>query len=447
MEGPPRLVNAVAGADGVHVLPGPTPAPRSDPPGPSTGEPGPSQATGSIKDQILEVPWENPSLLTTAGTPESTPAAGEFKFWSWLGYHLQQDLYGCVLQIVAQWNCTLLTWCVLVGPHAGASLGSMPSSENVAFLGLPVFGTRAATLTAPKDGAALGAGAGNTSGTAPTPKGDSPPFTLGEGLPPIPAKLVAKILKGEYVDMAELLRDNMEAERRHTRSQSGETNNNGNTSARREIPDLLSWIQCFGMYTAVVASRSPERMQPMLAYQTMMVREARRRGGKGWLNYDTMFRQQAAITPFYDWSKLNNSLYSCTFMAQQNGRGHTCTLCLETDHVAADCALAPAIKQTRQSGREYTQDDRGYCVRGDKSEKICYSWNDGRCTIPYCRYRHVCAKCAGEHKAIYCSPYPPLKQGSQHQKKTGKKGLKERKCLVMTQRNGLSLRYNTDFNL
>ena len=37
------------------------------------------------------------------------------------------------------------------------------------------------------------------------------PFILGESLPPIPAKLVAKIQKGEFVDMAELLRDNIEA--------------------------------------------------------------------------------------------------------------------------------------------------------------------------------------------------------------------------------------------
>ena len=36
------------------------------------------------------------------------------------------------------------------------------------------------------------------------------PFILSEGLPPVRAKLVAKIKKGNYVDMAELLHDNME---------------------------------------------------------------------------------------------------------------------------------------------------------------------------------------------------------------------------------------------
>lgn len=42
-------------------------------------------------------------------------------------------------------------------------------------------------------------------------------FTLGEGLPPVPAKLVSHIQKGEFIDMAELLRDNIKAERRRSR--------------------------------------------------------------------------------------------------------------------------------------------------------------------------------------------------------------------------------------
>ena len=43
------------------------------------------------------------------------------------------------------------------------------------------------------------------------------PFLLGEGLPPIPVKLVAKIQKGDFVDMAELLWDNIEADRRYSK--------------------------------------------------------------------------------------------------------------------------------------------------------------------------------------------------------------------------------------
>ena len=60
---------------------------------------------------------------------------------------------------------------------------------------------------------------------------------------------------------------------------------------RREVPDLLRWIQCFGVFTSVVCAKAPERVTPLLAYQTMLVREARQ---CGWQAYDSMFRKQAA---------------------------------------------------------------------------------------------------------------------------------------------------------
>ena len=74
------------------------------------------------------------------------------------------------------------------------------------------------------------------------------PFLLGEGLPPIPAKSVAKIQKREFVDMAELLRDDMEAERRRAK-ESGSSSAVGQSSQNhREVPDILSWIQCMRVW-------------------------------------------------------------------------------------------------------------------------------------------------------------------------------------------------------
>ena len=181
---------------------------------------------------------------------------------------------------------------------------------------------------------------------------------------------------------------------------------------RREVPDLLSWVQCFGMYAAVLCSSYPDKVQQLYAYQTMTVREARRCGGKGWLSYDQMFRQQAAVSVI-DWSKLNNSLYATTFLQQQNGRGRTCVHCMETDHVSNECSLAP-LRPSRPSTQLRSDIPADSEERGSKgrSSKICYSWNDGRCAIgPYCRYRHVCAKCgSNSHKAMHCTTYPSPRQ-------------------------------------
>ena len=55
---------------------------------------------------------------------------------------------------------------------------------------------------------------GNRHGETDRKVDEAAPFLLGEALPVVPAKLVKKIVRGEFVDMAELLWDNMEVGRR-----------------------------------------------------------------------------------------------------------------------------------------------------------------------------------------------------------------------------------------
>ena len=159
-------------------------------------------------------------------------------------------------------------------------MGEMPGAESVAGLGLSVVGG----ATVAPEGATPSAGAKSADQVVVEPKlGVSRPFILSEGLPPIPHKLVAKIWRGEFVDMAELLRDNLEVQRRAS-SQPLSQNSSASSpqsKSRREIPDLLSWVQCFGTYMAVLTSKFPGKLKHLLAYQTLIIREARRCGGKG----------------------------------------------------------------------------------------------------------------------------------------------------------------------
>ena len=103
-------------------------------------------------------------------------------------------------------------------------------------------------------------------------------FSFSDSFPPIPAKLVGKILKGDFVDMAQLLRDNIEAERRGGQGDGGGSGNGNRKPPRREVPDILSWCQCFGIYVSVMATKQPEQVSQMLAYQATLVREAWRWG-------------------------------------------------------------------------------------------------------------------------------------------------------------------------
>ena len=303
----------------------------------------------------------------------------------------------------------------------GDTLGEMPEESAVRTLGLPVMEEEAGTGAMPvisSGGEAAGKGelpvASSASSSRKT-EDTTQTFTLGEGLPPVPAKLGARIQRGEFVDMAELLRDNIEAERRKASQDQG--NSGGSNPRRREVPDLLSWIQCFGVYTCVVCEKSPERLRQLLAYQTMLVREARRCGGGGWQAYDTMFRQHAASTPT-DWSKINGSLFAVTFLTQQSGKGRSCRHCLESDHGAADCALAPVGGKSDDQGdksRNRRDIRRPYPSRGAAQRAVCYNWNDG---IPCsygeeCIFLHECEECGGSHRRSECpepNPRRPLRK-------------------------------------
>ena len=116
-------------------------------------------------------------------------------------------------------------------------------------------------------------------------------FLLGEGLPPIPAKLVVKIQKGDFVDIAKLLQDNIETESRRSKKAGASTSNKQLMQSWLEVPDILSWVQCFGIYNSIIVQMCLEKIQQLLVYQTTLLRDARRCDGTGWQTYDTTFCQ------------------------------------------------------------------------------------------------------------------------------------------------------------
>ncbi len=78
-----------------------------------------------------------------------------------------------------------------------------------------------------------------------TPVVNLPPelgTVLGEALPMVPVRLVKKIIKGEFVDMSELLKDNMEVLRRRKQESDGIPVPYEQRASRREVPDILSWV-------------------------------------------------------------------------------------------------------------------------------------------------------------------------------------------------------------
>ena len=81
----------------------------------------------------------------------------------------------------------------------------------------------------------------------------------------------------------------------------------------REISSLPTWCYCFLGYMAARTSDPVTRDQ--LAYARLLIKEAQRHGGLGWLDYDRVFRQQVASLR---WNTLIPGLQATTILGQQS---------------------------------------------------------------------------------------------------------------------------------
>ena len=98
---------------------------------------------------------------------------------------------------------------------------------------------------------------------------NAPKFQLGETLPVVPARTVRRILRGKFVDMAELSEEHLEFELR--RSLEGEEGKPLPASKLRPVPDLLSWAKAFCHFAGIVVPAHPDKAVDLWAYLAIML--------------------------------------------------------------------------------------------------------------------------------------------------------------------------------
>ena len=223
--------------------------------------------------------------------------------------------------------------------------------------------------------------------------------SLAMSMRPIPARLVQQIRTGRFVEMRDIMCDNA-AVRSHFEDLHGGFGIHLLTvSSRprvREVPSLPSWVCCFLTYLAIFTADQATRERA--TYGLLVVREAMRHGGQGWLEYDRLFRQQAAINPNMQRNALQPELQAATILSQLASGGTFCTLCQECDQNTAQCALAQLQPSTIRTSTPASRQP------GRSMGRICTSWNEGTCVYPgSCSFRHVCSKCYQQsHRAKDC---------------------------------------------
>jgi hypothetical protein len=115
----------------------------------------------------------------------------------------------------------------------------------------------------------------------------APAVQLGDGLPPIPAKMAAKILNGQFVEMADLLPEAWSVRKGDESS--------GRKGAKK-LEDIHVWLQCYVVFVAVMASKRPERVPELMSYMINIIRASQEFENTEWIAYDAACRRQVAYT-------------------------------------------------------------------------------------------------------------------------------------------------------
>ena len=234
---------------------------------------------------------------------------------------------------------------------------------------------------------------------------------VGDGIPPVPEKIAAKIRKGEFVEMGELLPEFWSPR------EDGDSGRETKARRSRKVTDTFTWLQCFGVYVSVRTLSAPSLIPELMAYMSTIVRVSQDFSGLAWVRYDAAFRRQAALTRNDRWSVINSTLYTMCFtgMASTTKR---CELCFASTHTELECAQRgdpdPGMKDRLKAietavlaltGRQ-DQTIKPPLPATKPSGEPCRKWNSVGCTFPRCRHLHVCSSCWGSHPASKCTMRP-----------------------------------------
>ena len=231
---------------------------------------------------------------------------------------------------------------------------------------------------------------GNSIGAIPKPK----PLAYSPVLPPIPAKAVEKIRSGAYLDLKELLPDNVTLVERIQGLGNAVVVHSPQTTVRlRSISDPLTWV--FYFLSFMVASSDCQTTRDMAAYAQIVIHQSRKHPGGGWLAYDQLFRQQRAAGIVLPWNDLAPSIMAATVLRA----GESCSLCHLPDHPTDQCALYTESNQKPKPalpGPSKSQRYKPYPSASPKaSEEVCRRFNKGTCpfSAASCPYTHACSSC------------------------------------------------------
>ena len=244
----------------------------------------------------------------------------------------------------------------------------------------------------------------NSSDLGPTCKSEKlqPPVLISNGLPPVPATLIKRVEQGLFIEMAELSPSYLDSAELITGNQ------HGSRKQLPEVSDIVEWVQCFGIYVAIISRSKPKRVADLIGYQSLIIGASHNCREGQWIIYDRRFRLKASASHTKQWSTVDITIWNMTFPDRAiKSRYPPGVIPQGLPHPS------PSHRPTHQHQFPTT-----------KIKPICLDWNDNPngCTRTACQYDHTCYRCVHNpriqdkhHKASECTI---IQRDRQHEKQS-----------------------------
>ena len=211
----------------------------------------------------------------------------------------------------------------------------------------------------------------NSSDSYPTCKSEKlqPPVLISNGLPSVPATLIKRVEQGLFIEMAELSPSYLDSAELITGNQHG---------SRKQLPkvsDIVEWVQCFGIYVAIMSHSKPKRVADLIGYQSLIIGASHNCREGQWIIYDRCFCLKASASHTKQWSTVDITIWNMTF----------------PDRAIKSHYPPGVIPQGLPNPSPSHHPARQHQFPTTKIKPICLDWNDNPngCTRAACRYDHT----------------------------------------------------------
>ena len=251
-----------------------------------------------------------------------------------------------------------------------------------------------------------------------------------QSLPPVPARVKERIIKGEYIDFTTLLPKAMlssNVEPDHPGSLTLQMPSGSSefivhpTAKGKKITSFSSWMEAWNVYLAIRVDHTPSYAPSLIAYQHIITSASVSYPLQSWLNYDVQFRMLAASNPSLRWDTRHPDLWlqcitpssiqpsnkwPCPFYGAATHFPDRCTFRANTSRQLPSGQQNDAGGQSSGSSKDYTFNKN---PSSNAAHSYCWEFNFSSCRRDHCKFAHVCKHCGANHPARSCPRTGPTR--------------------------------------